>query len=247
MDYKEIEDQALDIVRLEVPRVTTWQREWTNQARLEIQRRESFRAMARLYPTEAAIGSTFVTAPGVRRVEAPERFKEEVRELESGLFLVKQDEHIPIEKLPWEAIAHRYSIVEEAEPEAYHVIREGDGTAEKIYFELWPKPDDVYSLRLHAYFYLPDLPDTDLAGKTDFLTTNYDPLVVRDALIREAFVALQMWDLALRHEAARKTRSARADKHQRDRELPENLTLVPHLRSGGRGEISRRREEGWPW
>jgi len=270
VDYFQIEAQALAIVRIDVPEVTDWKRTWTNAARREIQRRENYGWMARLHPDRSPseiVGSwTFKVLAGDRRVALPQRFKELVDPY-SGLFYFDPttSERIAIPQLSFREAHERFSITETGAPLA-HVLLPNTTTGQvqdettilvnaqplaeplQPVLEVWPKPDLDYDLQIHGFFYLLDLVESSplptLAGASDYLLVNFDPLLVRDALCREAFLALQMWDLALRHEQARTTREDRASHAEKERELGQGLILQPNL-SAGPVVPRRRRLEGY--
>jgi hypothetical protein len=235
--YAEIEREALDIVELDVPEVTDWKRAWTNAGRREVQKILNFEEMRQLYPAEAQLGATFLTTAHSRTLVAPAHFKEPFSERDS-LWLLRGNDLIPLELRPQSWLARRFSIAEEAEPAYYDVLRSSDGAT--VSFELWPKPDQAYAMRLDGYFFQADLnepnPDgTDPDGNTSDFLTAYSDLMVRDAIVREAFLSLQMLDLAAVFESSFTKRGALSINAKKDAAMQNGMTLVPSLRAAVRG------------
>lgn len=258
MDYAAIEAEALDVVRMKVPRVTAWVRGWTNEARRAIQRTSNYAWMANFYPLEgnpttaevpgigvqdppaAVLSTPWRALEGQRIVSAPAGFKEIYSERD-GLWRIAADGKLTAipevrfedvaatvqKKRAYDAEQNAYVLAEQTgEPLCFVRVQDADGAA----FRLYPVPAADTDLLLHAYFYLPDIGDVTTggdpaAGYIDAIIREFDPLVVRDALCREAFIALQQYDTAAKHEALRTGRHERAARGERSRELPDGLVF----------------------
>ena len=87
-------------------------------------------------------------------------------------------------------------------------------------------------------------PDQDLSGVTDFLIERA-PMALRDALLREAYMSLEMRDMTLFAAQGAKVRGDEAIADAKDSVLPDGLTLVPSLNSAK--DPLDRTEWGYPF
>lgn len=243
MDYKEIEDQALDVVQLSVPEVTDWVRDWTNAGRRSLQDSYRFREMLQFHPAEADIGTTFQTSTSTRALAAPARFVEFATR-NGDLFLVDDGQHKDLELGSASNLLALYDLDDTGEPDAFYIDRASDGT---ITFQLFPAPDAVYDMRLWGYFYLADLADGDggVDGVTDFMTQQ-QPLLLRDLLCREAYTALEMWDAAREMSIAIAGRLLQWQSENKVKELGQDVILRPTL-AAGPARARSRAEQGYPF
>jgi len=245
IDYKDLEDQVQDIIRLESTVVTTWDRSWTNAGRRELQRQHNFPEMLAYHPSaEADVGgASFQVTSASRRVTGPTRFKEFCAQ-NDGLYLVEDSsEHtlLPVREYEW--LVRRYDLDETGEPEYCQVLLDSDG--ETTYLDVWPKPDATYALRAHFYQYQAVFASSqDLTGVTDFLIANA-AMTLRDAVLREAYIALEMRDMALFAAQANRVRTDDYIRESKGRALPDHLSLVPSL-GASKGPVLDE-EAGYPW
>lgn len=253
LDYLQIEEQAFDILQGDVPETTNWKRYWTNEGRRSIQHSMNFPQMAHFHPDEADIGTTFFLASGTRRIAAPARFKEEADPQKGGLFYLLSGELIPIPRRNYTDIMRSYTLDQESStPEVYHRIDTDSsisgGATQTAYFEVFPKPSAQVDLFLHAYFYLPEIGDVatpDPAdGYTDFLS-ELSPLLVRDLILKQAYIALEMNDLAKVKDKEIEEQILMLSRDETRRRLSRGMQLRPQLRGkAGKQTRSRIRE---PW
>jgi hypothetical protein len=241
-DYADLEQQCLDIIRLNSELVLTWDRVWTNQGRRALQRKHNFKEMLQFYPSEGLPSSTWETAAASRAYTWPENFKD-VAGHNDGLFIIKSDgSHKALNETPFSRIAQRYSQTDTGEPEVYvRAAHEYVPGVPLLY--LYPLPDAAYTLRVHGYFYLDDLPDGQLEGQSDFLLVD-GFMALRDAILQEAYAALEMRDMAVFAAKGRQDRTDDMINDAKDREMPRNFSIAPSL-DAGPGED--RREWGYPW
>lgn len=242
MDYAVIEAQALAIVQAAVPEVEDNVRAWTNAGRREIQRLYNFPELLAFHPEEGNIGAAFRVDAGERRVALPTTFKE-FYSRKGDLWLVKDGELTPLELWPFERIVEVYGYEDAGpEPEVFHLVRSTDG--QTVYVDVFPKPTVDADLQGYAYFYLPDV-DGSLSGVEDFLSRG-DPLLVRDFIVREAYMALEMYDAAARIGEGLASRASAFAGDAKRRELTQSMVLRPTLRAG-ESRRGRRAEQGYPW
>jgi hypothetical protein len=242
IDYAELEAQAAEIFRMETTIITNWQRSWTNEARKEIQRQYNFPEMLKFYPIESKIGTTFQTSTSTRRVEAPDRFKELAGD-KDGLFLIEDGESTLLPERRYEWLVNEYKFSDTGEPEYLQIVRDEDG--ETVYFDIWPKPDAVYDLRVHGYFFLDNYGGgQDLSNVRDFLIERA-ALALRDALLREAYLAHEMRDMTLFAAQASKVRADGVISEAKNRVVTDVSSIVPSL--DAKRDSGDRSDWGYPW
>ena len=243
MNYQKIEQEALDFLNAQFAEITNWQRAWTNGGRREIQRLYDFPEALKLYPDEDAIGTTFKLEAGNRRLVMPATFKA-FRSKRGDLWRVEgaNGDHVPLERMEYEDIVERYDLGASGVPEAFHMTWSPDGSG-LVTVDCYPKPSAETPLRAHAYFYLEDLPDGDVSSYEDFIS-RLDPFLVRDYIVREALIKLEMWDSASQLSQSMSNRALALQKDAKVRELERSGSLVPRLRVAERGTS---REMGYPF
>lgn len=245
LTYTQIEAQALDILKLGVPTITSWTRSWTNNGRREVQRAHSYHEMLRLHPEEDEIGSKLQLSAGDRVLSAPIGLKEEFAERD-GLFYLDGNQELSLLRRPYAELVSEYANDDTGPPRYYHRLLD-EASKDVTEFHVFPKPDVAYSMRLYGFFYLPDLGMGENDGNVEDWLSRMDPMLVRDAILREAYLALDMDDVALRRAQAVAARRGALERDDRRRQASNKMILRPSLRAGDTEAPRTRPHMGYPW
>lgn len=243
LDYADLEQQAQDILRMETTVVTDWKRSWTNEARREMQRKHNWPEMLTYYPeVETQVGLVYSVAANARSLPGGSTFKEFAGENDGLYWVDGNGEHHSIPERPYSWLINQFKLSDTGDPEYCEIVRDSDGQTVNI--NVWPKPAQTAYFRIHYYAYMLDYGESqNLVSVSDFLIERA-PLALRDALLREAYMALEMRDMTLFAAQANSVRTDDAISEARNKVIPDKASLIPSFR--GHGPVDRS-DWGYPW